>query len=209
METRVMDEAAVRKKLIKTRRLLYGLVALNIAVIACVLYLIMGYPSDGEDTRIADRIDTDTSALAKLEVISGKADLEQVINSYLKRYADGKSHELSYEVELSDVLQLRGDIEIMGIGVQLEVELAPSVTENGDLLLTQKRFKAGGLSLPSTLVLEYARKSFDFPDWISIHPSRKQILAATTVMQTESGMFIRVREFDLAMDKLRFEIWLP
>jgi uncharacterized protein YpmS len=209
METSVLNEAALRKKLVKTRWLLYGLVALNIAVVGCVLYLIVGYPSDGNDTRVADRIDLDSNTMAKVEVISGKADLEQVINSYLKRHADGNSHRLSYEVELSDVLQLRGDIELMGIGVQLEIELVPSVTESGDLLLTQKSFKAGGLSLPSTLVLEYARQSFDFPDWISIHPSRKQILAATTVMQTESGMFIRVREFDLAMDKLRFEIWLP
>ena len=104
---------------------------------------------------------------------------------------------------------MHGDIELIGHIVRLEVELEPEVTEHGGLLLTQKRFKAGGLPLPSTLVLGYVRQSFHFPDWIQIDPSRRQIHAATTAMQTGSGMRIRVREFDLAADKLRFDILLP
>ncbi len=206
IETGNDADATLKRKLARTRRLLIGIVAVNLTALLVALYLALGQPADHQMELI---LPPQSDNMAKFEVASGKADMERLINRYLQQYAETGSHGLTYQAELSDTLRLRGNVEVMGFIVQLEVELEPAVLENGDLLLTQKRFKIGNLPLPSSLVLEFVRQSFNFPEWISIQPSRTQIHVATNAIQSENGMIIRVLEFDLAADKLEFEILLP
>ena len=184
--------------------ILYGLVSINVMVILAVIWLVFIYPSDGGRAPLAS---LDTQGMAKFEVRSDKADLEKVINGYLQDNVI--SDKLSYQIELNDDLRFLGEVRILGRTVPVEIGFQPVVQENGDLLLKQDYFKVGSLRLPRSLVLEYVRSSYAFPEWIDIQPSRRQILLASTAMNTKSGLIIRVREFDLTADELRYEVWIP
>lgn len=183
--------------------LLSILLIIQATIAGFAIFMVFFYPSDGDSVPHSLAASPD---IAKFEVSSSKVELEKAINQYLHRKV--QSDGLSYAVQLNDELVFEGDIRILGRKVKLEVGFQPEVQSNGDLLLKQQYFKVGVLKLPRSLVLEYINRSYSFPEWIILQPSKRQVLLSTTSMQTKSGMTIHIREFDLPSDHLRYEVWL-
>ena len=174
-----------------------------VILLISIIGLILIYPTEGGS--VLNQTD-DYNGMARFEVTFGKHDLEKVINSYLHQHM--KTDGLSYSIDVTDQIQFNGDVRIIGKIVRLTVIFRPELQQNGDLVLHQQSFKVGGLRLPSSLVLEYVRRSYDFPEWIILQPAQKQIHLAVTSMQTESKIQIYVREFDLVNDQLKYDVYL-
>lgn len=175
-----------------------------IAIFALSAWLIFIYPSNGH---IIISSPANNEKTARFQVTTQRAELEKAINTYLHEHvqADG----LTFSVILNNDLQFHGDVRILGLKVPVNVGFDPILQPNGDLILEQRYFQVGALSLPASIVLEYIDRSYIFPEWIVLHPVQKKVYLATTTMSSDSGIQIRVQKFDLNKDELQFDVYLP
>jgi uncharacterized protein YpmS len=175
-----------------------------ISIFALTAWLIFQYPSPGHI--IVHNLD-DMKRTARIEVTTQRADLEKIINGYMHKHV--KSDGLTYKVTLTDDLRFDGDAHIFGLKVPVSVGFNPILQANGDLVLEQRYFRIGALSLPANLVLEYINRSYYFPEWIVLQPIQKKVYLSTTNLGAASSVQIHVQEFDLTHEQFRFDVYLP
>lgn len=175
-----------------------------LTMFAIAAWLVLFYPSSGH---IISSSLEDKERTAHFQVTTERAELQKVINKYLREnvQTDG----LSFAVTLYNDLQFQGDVRIFGLKVPVSVAFDPILQPNGDLVLEQRYFQVGALSIPASIVLEYIHRSYTFPDWIALQPVQKKIYLATTNMGLDSGLQIHVQKFDLNKDELKFDVYLP
>lgn len=174
-----------------------------ITIFALSAWLIFLYPSSGHI--IISNVE-DNENKARFQVTTQRDELEKVINKYLHEQV--QSDGLSFTVTVNNDLQFHGDVRILGLKVPVSVGFDPILQANGDLVLEQRYFQVGALSLPASIVLEYINRSYTFPEWIMIQPVQKQVYLATTNMSSDSGVHVHVQKFDLNKDELQFDVYL-
>ncbi len=186
------------------RTIFFTLFFVIVTIFALAAWLVFLYPSSGQV--IISNV-ADTKSTGRFQVTTERDELEKVINKYLHDYvqADG----LSFEVNLDNDLQFHGDVRILGLKVPVSVGFDPLPQSNGDLVLEQRYFQVGAISLPASIVLEYIDRSYVFPEWIVIQPVQKKVYLASTNMSSTSGIQVHVQKFDLNKDELQFEVYLP
>jgi uncharacterized protein YpmS len=175
-----------------------------IAIIALSAWLIFLYPTTGH---IINSNLNGNENKARFQVTTERDELEKVINKYL--HDQVQSDGLSFTVTVHNDLQFHGDVRILGLKVPVIVGFEPIPQSNGDLVLEQRYFQVGALSLPASIVLEYISRSYTFPEWIVLQPIQKKVYLATTNMSSDSGVHIHVQKFDLNKDVLQFDVYLP
>lgn len=144
---------------------------------------------------------------AEFTIKSTKQNLNELINGYIDQALANGS--MNYAVSLEDDVELTGSISLFDSEIPLKINLEPVVQENGDLVLEQKNISLGRLNLPNKQVLEYLKKFYPMPEWITVNPEEESVYVAVTQMEMKSNFEVKIEQFDLENNQLAFAIKVP
>ncbi|KAB2338178.1 YpmS family protein [Cytobacillus depressus] len=142
-----------------------------------------------------------------LKIQAEKEDLNQVINHYLEK--EGLTGPIHYQVVLGKYVELYGTIPVFSQEIQMKLAFEPIALDNGDILLQQKSISVGKLQLPVSYVLKFVRDKYKLPEWVTIQPNAENIYVSLQKMKLKSDIHVKVDEFDLENDDIRFTLLVP
>lgn len=140
-------------------------------------------------------------------VSTNKRDLNRVINHYLEEEA--KNSQIDYQVLLTDEVELYGTLPLFSQELELRLTFEPQALKNGDLILKQRSISVGKLNLPVSTVLKFVRDSYDMPDAVNIQPKEERVYVSMQRLKLKSDIKVRVNEFDLKKDNIKFTLLVP
>lgn len=142
-----------------------------------------------------------------ITVDAKKSSVNGLIEKYIReKELDGP---IEYKVVLNQQVGLIGSIEVFDQEIDLFMTFTPTVTENGDIILTEETMQLGQLSVPSSRVLKFVRDHYNLPSWVSIMPEQNRIFVALTKLQLQNGTRLKAIKFDLENDDLKLELFVP
>ncbi|WHX98966.1 YpmS family protein [Neobacillus sp. DY30] len=141
------------------------------------------------------------------EVKSNKADLNVLINQYIKKEAADSP--IEYSIQLQDEVELYGTLQFFSQEVDLKLTFEPEALENGDLVLKQKSISVGSLPLPVSYVLKFIKENYKLPNGVDIQPNEKNVYVNMQQIKLKSDVRIKVNTFDLKNDDITFLILVP
>lgn len=157
------------------------------------------------------KIEPDKSNAARddvsFHVSTNKRDLNRVINHYVEEEA--KNSQFEYQVLLTDEVELYGTIPIFSQELELKLTFEPQALENGDLILKQRSISVGRLNLPVSTVLKFVRDSYHLPTAVDIQPNEERVYVSMQKLKLKSDLKVRVNEFDLKKDNIKFTLLVP
>ncbi|MEH7441566.1 YpmS family protein [Bacillus sp. JJ1122] len=181
--------------------ILLGLIA------AVILFLYILIASPAEDSKIEPVKNSQDSDDVAFKVATNKRDLNRVINHYIEE--EGKNSNIDYQVLLTDEVELYGTLPLFSEELELRLTFEPKALENGDLVLNQKSISVGRLRLPVSTVLKFVRDSYDLPEAVSIQPEEERVYVSMQRLKLKSDIKVRVNEFDLKKDNIKFTLFVP
>lgn len=187
----------------KWKRLFLLLIGINILVIVTLL-IIINLPSVDDDY-IAKNIKYDE--YVPFNIQTNKQDLNQVINHYLDE--EGLTGGIDYQVILNEEVELYGSLSVFSQDVQMKLAFEPKALENGDIVLQQKSISVGQLQLPVSRVLKFVADKYKLPKWVVIQPNEERIYVSLQNMKLKSDVKVKVDEFNLKNDDIRFTLMVP
>ncbi len=187
----------------KWKRGFFLLLGLNGLIVIILLTLIM-IPA-GENGKVQQNIPDNESV--SFEVKSNKADLNRLINQYIKKEAADSP--IEYSVRLEDEVELYGTLPFFSQEVDLKLTFEPEALDNGDLVLKQKSISVGSLPLPVSYVLKFIKENYKLPKGVDIQPNEKLIYVEMKQLKLKSDVKIKANRFDLLKDDIAFTILVP
>jgi uncharacterized protein YpmS len=187
----------------KWKRGFFLLLGLNGLIVIILLTLIM-IPA-GEKGKVQQNISDNESV--SFEVKSNKADLNRLINQYIKKEAADSP--IEYSVRLEDEVELYGTLPFFSQEVDLKLTFEPEALDNGDLVLKQKSISVGSLPLPVSYVLNFIKENYKLPKGVDIQPNEKLIYVEMKQLKLKSDVKIKANRFDLLKDDIAFTILVP
>ena len=175
-----------------------------IVLIVIILLSLIMIPSN-ENGKVQQTIPNNKNV--SFEVKSNKADLNVLINQYIKKEAADSP--IEYSIQLQDEVELYGTLQFFSQEVDLKLTFEPEALENGDLILRQKQISIGHLQLPVPVVLKFIRDSYDIPSWITIRPNDEEMYVNLHDLKLKSDTKVRVNTFDLKRDNIAFTLLVP
>lgn len=148
-----------------------------------------------------------TADYVPFKIQTDKQDLNQVINHYLEK--EGLTGAIDYKVILNDEVELYGLIPVFSQDIQLKLTFEPQVLDNGDMVLQQKSISVGQLQLPVSYVLKFIGDKYKLPEGVTIHPNEEKIFVSLQKMKLKSDVKVKVDEFNLRNDDIRFTLLVP
>lgn len=181
-------------------------ILLGIMIAAIVsIWVLVASPIEETKTKTGpNRSDTDDVAF---NVSTNKRDLNRVINHYLEEEA--KNSQINYQVLLTDEVELYGTLPLFSQELELRMTFEPQALENGDMVLNQRSISVGRLNLPVSTVLKFVRDSYDLPDAVNIQPKEERVYVSMQNLKLKSDTKVRVNEFDLKKDNIKFTLLVP
>lgn len=176
------------------------LLGLIVIIVIILLSLIM-IPAD-EEGKIQQTVPNNKNV--SFEVISNKADLNVLINQYIKKEAADSP--IEYSVQLQDEVELYGTLPFFSQEVDLKLTFVPEALDNGDLVLKQKSISVGSLPLPVSYVLKFIKENYKLPKGVEIQPNDKSVHVNMQQLKLKSDVKIKVNRFDLIKDDIAFTI---
>ncbi|MEK3853525.1 YpmS family protein [Cytobacillus sp. FSL H8-0458] len=187
----------------KWKKLFFALLAIN-ALIAAVLFIIISMPADDEDyTAVTENSDN----YVPFKIKANKEDLNRVINHYLEK--EGLTGAIDYKVLLNDEVDLYGTIPFFSQDLQMKLSFEPEALKNGDVVLQQKSISVGQLKLPVSHVLKLVKDRYNLPEGVTIQPQKERIYVSLQEMKLKSDVKVKVDEFNLKQDDIRFTLLVP
>lgn len=162
-----------------------------------LLYL---YAVPGSDSEERERPVYEASDGAVFEISTTKDDINLWIEQEIR--AEGEDN---FHLYLDDYMYIETAVDVFGIQVPVDLRLIPEVTEDGNLILIEDRFRIAGFSLPSEQVFRLIRATADLPEWIDVIPESSEFFIDLREAASDGGMDLRIVEFDLAEERLKFE----
>ncbi|WP_042221308.1 YpmS family protein [Oceanobacillus manasiensis] len=199
------DRKERRKIKSKWKKLFFGLLVLNIAVVIIFLALIFWPVPDNVSYPENEATPQDESS--EFVVRTTKQNLNDLVNAYTEQLLEGTRHQ--YRIELDEDVHLIGELPVFSSTVPLSAHLEPLVQENGDIILKQKSISIGLLELPNKKIMEYIGKYLPMPDWVTVNPAEEEIYVAVTEMDIRSNFEVGVEHIDLEANNLAFRIRIP
>ncbi|MEH6994771.1 YpmS family protein [Neobacillus drentensis] len=141
------------------------------------------------------------------QVKSNKADLNVLINQYIKKEAADSP--IDYSVQLQDEVELYGTLKFFSQEVDLKLTFVPEALDNGDLVLKQRSISVGSLPLPVSYVLKFIKDNYKLPLGVEIQPNDKMIHVHMQQLKLKSDVQIKANKFDLLKDDIAFTIVVP
>jgi uncharacterized protein YpmS len=179
------------------------LVGLNVLIGIILLSLIL-VPAD-KNEKIQQTIPDNQNV--SFQVKSNKADLNVLINQYIKKEAEDSPME--YSIQLQDEVELYGTLQFFSQEVDLKLTFVPEALDNGDLVLKQRSISVGSLPLPVSYVLKFIKDNYKLPNGVEIQPNDKLIHVHMQQIKLKSDVKIKVNKFDLVKDDIAFTILVP
>jgi uncharacterized protein YpmS len=175
-----------------------------IVIIVIILLSLIMIPGD-EKGNIKQTVPDNKNV--SFEVISNKADLNVLINQYIKKEAADSP--IDYSVQLQDEVELYGTLQFFSQEVDLKLTFEPEALDNGDLVLKQKSISVGSLHLPVSYVLRFIKEKYKLPNGVEIHPNEKIVHVNMQQLELKSDVRIKVQRFNLIKDDIAFTILVP
>ena len=179
------------------------LVGLNVLIGIILLSLIL-VPAD-KNEKIQQTVPDNKNV--SFQVKSNKADLNVLINQYIKKEAEDSPME--YSIQLQDEVELYGTLPFFSQEVDLKLTFVPEALDNGDLVLKQRSISVGSLPLPVSYVLKFIKENYKLPNGVDIQPNDKMIHVHMQQLKLKSDVKIKVNKFDLVKDDIAFTILVP
>jgi uncharacterized protein YpmS len=175
-----------------------------IVIIIIILLSLVMIPGD-EKGKIQQTLPNNKNV--SFEVKSNKADLNVLINQYIKKEAADSP--IEYSIQLQNEVELYGTLQFFSQEVDLKLTFVPEALENGDLVLKQKSISVGSLPLPVSYVLKFIKDNYKLPKGVDILPNDKMIHVHMQQLELKSDVSIKVNRFDLPKDDIAFTILVP
>ncbi|MED3553503.1 YpmS family protein [Cytobacillus praedii] len=185
-------------------KMLFFLLLSIIVIFILVIFILLKTPAT-EEKYIAENLNTDDYVPFKIQ--TDKQDLNKVINHYLQK--EGLTGAIDYKVILNDEVELYGLIPVFSQDIQLKLTFEPQVLDNGDIVLQQKSISVGKLQLPVSYVLKFIGDKYKLPKGVTIHPNEEKIYVSLQKMKLKSDLKVKVDEFNLKNDNIRFTLLVP
>jgi uncharacterized protein YpmS len=171
---------------------------------AIIIFSMVLTPGDEKQT---DKPQPLTGDYVSFHVNSNKYDLNRLINHYLQE--ETGDSQIKYRVLLGEEVELYGKIPVFSEEVNLKLTFEPEALKNGDLVLKQKSMSIGSLPLPISYVLSFIGDNYKLPKGVDIRPNEKLIYVSMGKLKLKSDMKIKIDQFDLKKDQIRFTILVP
>lgn len=131
--------------------------------------------------------------------------LNDTVATYLEDY---QTKNFSYKVYASNQLVLfEGEYVILGQKIPLYIYFQPSKLEDGSVLLTVSEISAGTLGLPRDDILNYIKKNYKLPNFITVDVENSSIHIQTTAIENNFKIYIKANTLDLYNDQIIFDIY--
>lgn len=141
------------------------------------------------------------------EVLTNKAQLNRVINLYLKSELDDQFS--GYTFTIDEQAELAGVLQVFGFDVDFTLLMEPYVMDDGNLQLRAESIQLGTLELPIGIAMNVLSQQLDLPNWVRIDSEQQFILIALNEFELENGVQFAMQRIDLAEDDVRINIILP
>jgi uncharacterized protein YpmS len=187
----------------KWKRGFFLLLGLNGFIVILLISLIL-IPAD-EKGKINQSIPDNNSV--SFDVKSNKADLNRLINQYIKKEAADSP--IQYSVQLQNEVELYGKLQFFSEELDMKLTFEPEALDNGDLVLKQKSISVGSLPLPVSYVLKFIKENYKLPNGVDIQPNDKRIYVYMQDLKLKSDVKIKANRFDLKKDDIAFSILVP
>ncbi len=149
---------------------------------------------------VPERRDNEASA-AEVTVQLSKDDVNKLLARSLK--------EKNFNIYLGEQVELSFEFQVLKQTMSMKFTLNGEVSGTGDLLLKPDNVQIGKMNVPEQYALNFIKRAKFFPDWIEIFPNEETIIVH--ISQTFSifnDQPIRLKDFDLANDRIAFAILL-
>lgn len=137
-------------------------------------------------------------------VNANKQRLTDMINNEIQ---DHQNDQLTYQVQLTNDVTLTGDLKVLGMGIPFTMSFDPKVTGSGDIILKEKSVTLGRVNLPDEQVLQFIDNGTNFPDWVVIQASKKQIYVNLNEMPLNDQFYLKAKDIQLQKDKINFDVY--
>ncbi|WP_027409766.1 YpmS family protein [Anoxybacteroides tepidamans] len=184
----------------KWKRAFFALLAVNIVMLASLLFLVFRAPKEAIPAPKATKG-------ATFLVYASKEDVNVMINNYIKEKA--KNGPLSYHAWIDDRVYLTSKVPIFGRQVDLTVSFIPEVVHGGNLELRDPDLSLGELRLPVNYALAYLQKHANLPEEVVINPDKSRVYIALANIRFKNGYRIAAKQFDLQHDHIVFTLTVP
>lgn len=176
-------------------------------IVAAILFLWILAVSPAEESKMEPAKKSGDSDDVAFQVSTNKRDLNRVINHYIEE--EGKNSNIDYQVLLTDEVELYGTLPLFSQELELRLTFEPQALKNGDLILNQREISVGKLRLPVSTVLKFVSDSYDLPEAVNIQPEEERVYVSMQRLKLKSDIKVRVNEFDLKKDNIKFTLLVP
>ncbi|MFV8063566.1 YpmS family protein [Streptococcus pluranimalium] len=178
------------------------LLALNLAFVSVVVYRVL---QPREQKMTAENTSKRKTPIKAGSFVTTREELNNTAAAFLEDYQT-KGFRYEFYTTSSQVL-FQGAYTLLGYEVPLYVYFEPFVLSNGNVQLEVKSVSAGTLSLPKKEVLSYISNAYDIPDFLAIKPKKSKIILSLKDIELSNGLYAQATEFDLANDRIRFDLF--
>ncbi|CAM2813909.1 YpmS family protein [Dellaglioa algida] len=177
-------------------------------LIGTVLYLSIGAMSQSKDQKaLVTQTNSKATKRTNLSVEMNKDQLNGTINYYLKSIQKGQSIKYRFLVDKSAILM--GTTKVLGQDVSFTLYSDPIVTSSGDIVLKAKSVAVGALPVPKKFIMNYVKKAYDLPSWITIDSKNQTIVLNLKKLDIENGIQASATKIDLKTNVFKFNVSIP
>ncbi|TWW13836.1 hypothetical protein LABALGNA3A7_00800 [Dellaglioa algida] len=177
-------------------------------LIGTALYLSIGAMSQFKDQKaLITQTNSKSTKRTNLSVEMNKDQLNGTINYYLKSIQKGQSIKYRFLVDKSAILM--GTTKVLGQDVSFTLYSDPIVTSSGDIVLKAKSVAVGALPVPKKFIMNYVKKAYDLPSWITIDSKNQTIVLNLKKLDIENGIQASATKIDLKTNVFKFNVSIP
>ncbi|MCZ2492577.1 YpmS family protein [Dellaglioa carnosa] len=177
-------------------------------LIGTTLYLSIGAMSQSKDQKaLITQTNSKSTKRTNLSVEMNKDQLNGTINYYLKSIQKGQSIKYRFLVDKSAILM--GTTKVLGQDVSFTLYSDPIVTSSGDIVLKAKSVAVGALPVPKKFIMNYVKKAYNLPSWITIDSKNQTIVLNLKKLDIENGIQASATKIDLKTNVFKFNVSIP
>lgn len=138
---------------------------------------------------------------------SNKQQINDLIDFFLTEYQ--KDSDIKYEFALENEAMLTGEFDVLSFPVRFYLYFEPYVMDDGNVQLRAKSLSVGTLGLPIKQIMQMAKRSYKFPEFIEVNPEDETILIRLDQFRMQNGLFIKANKINLVDDEIQVSLYLP
>lgn len=134
------------------------------------------------------------------------SDAQWLMNTYLEKAIDERSP--NYRVELTDQLELFGNIEFLSFEIPFALFFNPYVMDNGNIQLRGVAVEVGRFSLPIQMVMTLFANQAEIPEFIGIDTENTFIYIYLDRLFKDYSFDLKLQTIDLEAENIQIAIYL-